>query len=1040
MPRPLRAVQLAPGSLALVLRRRREAGGEPSGAALFRAFRRANAGCHWDAGLVRAVSRVSLQGWLRGGVLLLQGPPAPLQLLRDAWLRGALRPPKGFLLRAVGECGGRVALQGRERRAPTRLTNCFLSYHQWLRRIIFLPPRCNNLLGDVSPVHMNPISQSQFVPLGEILCCAISDMNAAHVIVTQETLMAQLVKHYPGIATPSQETLYSVLGTLIRERKIYHTGEGYFIVTPHTYFITNNVMKDNKKFLLEDNCPLLPSNSYLVSMESCAHLTKENVPMVSHCRSCHCFAAQATFSEQRHQQLINHEHNGRGQKGTGELKPAVQNQPVAASLETHSCDTTKSLTLRKEKEKCKKFGLSLFWRSTSKKEKRKKKYSSFSAQFPPEEWPVRDEDNLDNIPRDIEHEIIKHINPVLTVDNLVKHAVLMEKFEEQKKYISKGTSTEMLTMKQKHISKRCIDKRQSNTGKHHRKVQSNKEKQMSKTQRKSQFNEVMSKNDKQEKCAEDLLPDVTNEVIAHDQLYEDATVVESHFIYKKQIKNPFQGLPCREKLSTKGHKGQKNSQFKSRIQKQEWNFQRSQFLDSSRTFDHEAIQTNVEKYVDKAKQNKSFRINNSSFQPIKDHYSECSNYPQCSTLRLDDECKYSRGSNLSDYTYRGANEKVIGDVPKTHLSSTEDVFEFKEEIMYPLNSKDTSHCDKSPITCEFQDQTSNWFQDFSLSNDPADANQFKPSENGATQRQNTDKEKELIFNSNNTKWPESFDLEEEGFTDDKTLDDYDVDVCSSLSLGEDCSELYQQQHSHSFSETGKQNKVVQQIGTEVSLRNWDLHIHPAENHTNVSRLESCGQEVNERHNLPETTDSSKESQGMTVEGENGFHDRMSQCVYQHHKEEVALNEHGQASDIDVSIFNFCKINECDSDAETLQNTHWERGEKSACWTLGLQTKKMRKNFGVKQQLCNSTHSTISGSSVQQEPNKLEGTENQSITGDSGIDSPRTQSLTSNTSAILEGLKRRQSFLQNFESINNSARSGRMLTQNTLLQLTPVTNV
>ncbi|XP_044878533.1 storkhead-box protein 1 isoform X3 [Mauremys mutica] len=152
MPRPRRAVQLAPGSLALVLRRRREAAGEPSGAALFRAFRRANARCHWDAGLARAVSRVSLQGWLRGGVLLLQGPAAPLQLLRDAWLRRALRPPHGFLIRAVG---------------------------------------------DVSPIHMNPISQSQFVPLAEILCCAIADMNAAHVIVTQETLMDQLVKHYP---------------------------------------------------------------------------------------------------------------------------------------------------------------------------------------------------------------------------------------------------------------------------------------------------------------------------------------------------------------------------------------------------------------------------------------------------------------------------------------------------------------------------------------------------------------------------------------------------------------------------------------------------------------------------------------------------------------------------------------------------------------------------------------------------------------------------------------------------------------------------
>ncbi|XP_034633209.1 storkhead-box protein 1 [Trachemys scripta elegans] len=999
MPRPRRAVQLAPGSLALVLRRRREAAGErePSGAALFRAFRRANARCHWNAGLARAVSRVSLQGWLRGGVLLLQGPAAPLQLLRDAWLRRALRPPQGFLIRAVG---------------------------------------------DVSPIHMNPISQSQFVPLAEILCCAISDMNAAHVIVTQETLMDQLVKHYPGIATPSQEILYSVLGTLIRERKIYHTGEGYFIVTPHTYFITDNVMKDSKKFLLEDNCPLLPSTSYLLSMESSVDLTKENVPMVSHCRSCHCFPAQAIFSEQRHQQLINHEPNGRGQKGSGELKPSVQNQPLSKSVETQSCDTTKSLTSMKEKEKCKKFGLSLFWRSTSKKEKLKKKYSSFSAQFPPEEWPVRDEDNLDNIPRDIEHEIIKRINPVLTVDNLVKHTVLMKKFEEQKKYISKGTSTEMLTVKQKHISKGCVLKKQSKIAKHHRKVQSNKEKQIRKTQRKSQVNEVMSENDKQEKHAE-RLSHVTNEVLAHEQLYEDATVVKSHFIYKKQIKNPFQGPPCREKLSTKEHKGQKNSQFKSRIQKQEWNFQRSRSLDSSKTFDREAIQSNAEKRSDKAKQNKSSHVNNSSLQSIRGHFSECSNYPQCSALRIDDKCHYSRESSLSNYVYRGAHKKVIGDVPKTCFSYIEDMFEFKEEIKYPLSSKHTHQCDKPAIVCELLDQTSNQFQNFSLSDDPADTNQFKQSENGATQRLSTDKKNELMFNNTTTNWPESVNPEKKGLTDDQTLYQKvdDDDACSSLYLEEDdYPKSYQQQLSHTISETGDWSKEIQQIGTELSLRNWGLNIHPAECNTNVNQLDSCGHEGNECYSHTGSMDSSQECQKMNLAGENCFRDRLSRFAYTHHEEKVDLAERVQASDTGVNIFDFCKTNEGNSDAETLPNTPNEMREKSACWTLGLQTMEMRKKIGKKQQLFNSTHTTISGPNVQKEPNNLEGTENQSITGDSGIDSPRTQSLKSNNSAILDGLKRRRSFLQNFEGINSSARSGRMLTENTLLQLTPVMNV
>lgn len=109
-----RPVQLAPGSLALVLCRleaQEEAAAgaeEPSGRAVFRAFRRANARCFWNSRLARAASRLAFQGWLRRGVLLVHAPPASLQVLRDAWCRRALRPPRGFRIRAVGECGART--------------------------------------------------------------------------------------------------------------------------------------------------------------------------------------------------------------------------------------------------------------------------------------------------------------------------------------------------------------------------------------------------------------------------------------------------------------------------------------------------------------------------------------------------------------------------------------------------------------------------------------------------------------------------------------------------------------------------------------------------------------------------------------------------------------------------------------------------------------------------------------------------------------------------------------------------------------------
>lgn len=52
--------------------------------------------------------------------------------------------------------------------------------------------------GDVLPVLMNPCSLPQSLPLAEEICRAISDMNADQMLVTQKTLVEQLVKSYPG--------------------------------------------------------------------------------------------------------------------------------------------------------------------------------------------------------------------------------------------------------------------------------------------------------------------------------------------------------------------------------------------------------------------------------------------------------------------------------------------------------------------------------------------------------------------------------------------------------------------------------------------------------------------------------------------------------------------------------------------------------------------------------------------------------------------------------------------------------------------------
>ncbi|XP_067909351.1 storkhead-box protein 1-like [Heterodontus francisci] len=894
---------------------------------------------------------------------------------------------------------------------------------------------------DVSPIPMAPIAQSQFVPLAEVLCCVISEMNTSHITVNQEALMEYLVKCYPGIATPSQEILHNALGLLIQDRKIYHTGEGYFIVTPHTYFITSNMGKQSHPWVLdEDRASSQPPITYLVSVENCEDPVKEkDLPEAPHCKSCRCFSQQEV--EQQPDQRLSNEGTGLGQGSCREPRPSVQNRATSTLVGHQEIE----LSSAKEKENpFRKFGLSLFRRNT-KKESPKRVYRTFSAQFPPEEWPVRDEASLGNIPREVEHQLIKCINPRLTVDNLIRHTLLMKKQGKENTAHCHSTSMEQLLAKQRHHSKDSPQKAPARS-QQQRTARSSREKKKMKRRGSLQASEGLLRPGSGPRLKEMAKPrrnEGDQPLPEEPKAQPCRSSTPTTHVYKKRIDKPFSGVP-----SVKHHRSQKTrlksprSEECARVgRKSQSHSTRADGMLSVKESPQEKFKPNAGRYLRPGEEDSMDHPESCAVRAECRHRGyTCHSIPNgCQAL---DRPRKSQtpGSPTDDHITNHVHHCVQA-AGRAHQEQE------REEHIHVTRQEVSHEYGDGPVPHTWQDQAPK------LAQNPAvpiivnpESVERLPSQSHTSRAQLLPHAQACQPEGGAASEPETDGGQSETFTDDdQTLYQRELDeddACSSLYLNDDAEIMPCSQLSTTLAGLGcTDDPGSEGVPAMLANESWVL--------TKILLEEQ--QTANSEFGEKQVTGWLKASNGSLGQsktwcGTEQLHryQPMSQLADEHLEEEEHPSGCGEVADLlESHIFDYCNVTGADPDPEILRDPSSEGTPNPAgqeLWTMhqGMKAQLMRnleRNLGF----LHHSHNTALSQTGQEDQTHLETLENHSITGDSGIDSPRTRvSLASNNSIVLDSLKHR-SLMQNYGTLNSVGRS-RVLSQHPLLQLTPVMNV
>ncbi|CAB3405879.1 unnamed protein product [Caenorhabditis bovis] len=156
-----------------------------NGRRVFESFVEENKMSFWNRDLVAASASLIYMGFMRPGTLFISGETKHLTVLKDAWARRLLKPAAGYKIASLGDLGA-----------------------------------------------IQQVEQMHFVPLGDVICDAIAQLNRAGQPATETSIRQHVARHCAHVAPPGVEMVRQTLSSLLATGFIYKMGEHYFVAVP----------------------------------------------------------------------------------------------------------------------------------------------------------------------------------------------------------------------------------------------------------------------------------------------------------------------------------------------------------------------------------------------------------------------------------------------------------------------------------------------------------------------------------------------------------------------------------------------------------------------------------------------------------------------------------------------------------------------------------------------------------------------------------------------------------------------------------------